>query len=83
MRKKETVVFLNCQANEVFRDYRHFVKPKPDFNEPVIDELVGLIKPYSNPQRYIVLLFDEMKIRWNLVFDKNTLQLIDFTDLRD
>ena len=77
------MVFLNCQANELFRDYRHFVKPKPDLNEPVIDESAGLAKPYSNPQRYIVLLLDEMKIRCNLVFDKNTLQPIDFTDLRD
>ena len=77
------MVFLNCQANELFRDYRQFVKPKPDLNEPVIDESAGLAKPYSNPQRYIVLLLDEMKVRCNLVFDKNTLQLIDFTDLRD
>ena len=30
-----------------------------------------------------MLLFDEMKIRSNLVFDKNTGQLIGFTDLGD
>ena len=30
-----------------------------------------------------MLLLDEMKIRSNLVFDKNTGQLIRFTDLGD
>ena len=70
-------------SQRTLRDYRNFVKPKPGFNKLVIDELVGLTKSYSNTQRYIVLLFDEMKIRSNLVFDKNTGQLIGFTDLGD
>ena len=33
--------------------------------------------------RYIVLLFDEMKIKANLVFDKVTGKHIGFTDLGD
>ena len=59
------------------------MKPKPGFNKFVIDELVGLMKSYPNTQSYIVLLFDEMKMRFNLVFDKNTGQLIGFTDPGD
>ena len=74
---------LKLPSQRTLRDYRNFVKPKPGFNKLVIDELVGLTKSYSNTQRYIVLLFDEMKIRSNLVFDKNTGQLIGFTDLGD
>ena len=34
-------------------------------------------------QRYVVLLFDEMKIMANLVLDKVTGELIGFTDLGD
>ena len=74
---------LKLPSQRALRGYRNFVKPKPGFNKLVIDELVGLTKSYSNTQRYIVLLFDEMKIRSNLVFDKNTGQLIGFTDLGD
>ena len=74
---------VKLPSQRTLRDYHNFVKPKPGFNKLVIDELVGLTKSYSNTQRYIVLLFDEMKIRSNLVFDKNTGQLIGFTDLGD
>ena len=55
----------------------------PGFNKLVIDELVRLTKSYSKTWPYVVLLFDEMKICSNLVFDKNTWQLIGFTELGD
>lgn len=38
---------------------------------------------YFDVQRYIVLLFDEMKVNANLVLDKATGELIGFTDLGD
>ena len=74
---------LKLPSQGALRGYRNFVKPKPGFNKLVIDELVGLTKSYSNTKCYIMLLLDEMKIRSNLVFDKNTGQLIRFTDLGD
>ena len=74
---------LKLLSQRTLRDYRNFVNPKQGFNKLVIDELVGLTKSYSNTQRHIVLLFDEMNIRSNLVFIKNTGQLIGFTDLGD
>ena len=66
---------FKLQSQGTLWDYGNFVKSKPGFNRLVIDELVELTKSYSNRQRYIVLLFD--------VFDKNTGQLIGFTDLGD
>lgn len=38
---------------------------------------------YFDVQRYVVLLFDEMKIMSNLVFDKVTGELIGYIDLGD
>lgn len=38
---------------------------------------------YFDVQRYVILLFDEMKIMANLVLDKVTGELIGFTDLGD
>ena len=47
----------------------------------MITELKSQTKAFSGIQRYIVLLFDEMKIQSNLVFDKHTNELIGFVDL--
>ena len=38
---------------------------------------------YFDVQSYIVLLFDEMKVSCNPVFDKTTCELIGYLDLRD
>ena len=38
---------------------------------------------YFDVQRYVVLMFDKMKIMSNLVFNKITGELIGFTDLGD
>ena len=74
---------LVLPSQRTLRDYRNYVKPNTGFNEPVISELVELTQSYFDVQRYIVLLFDEMKIRSNLVFDKFNGELIGFTDLGD
>ena len=47
----------------------------------LFEELKKQTSDYSNNQQYIVLLFDEMKIKANLIFDKVTGELIGFTDL--
>ena len=65
------------------KDYRNAIKPKRGFQEEIIAELKELTNSYFGVQRYIVLLFDEMKVMSNLVFDKTTGELIGFTDLGD
>lgn len=49
----------------------------------MVEELKGLTDMYFDVQRYVVLLFDEMKIMSNLVFDKVTGELIGYIDLGD
>ena len=46
-------------------------------------ELIIISDKYFDLQRYVVSLFDEMKIRTNLVYDKVTGELIGFVDLGD
>ena len=65
------------------KDYRNFIKPKRGFQEKVVEELKTQTNSYFDVQRYVVLLFDEMKIMANLVLDKVTGELIGFTDLGD
>ena len=38
-------------------------------------------KEYFDVERYVILLFDEMKVKSNLVFDKHTGELKSYLDL--
>ena len=59
------------------RDYKNYIRPKRGFNNEVVDEL--------NKKTEIIfrILFDEMKIQEDLVWDKHTGELIGFVDLGD
>lgn len=72
--RKSKILLLPSQRT--LKDYRNCIRPKARFQEEVIEELKGLTNSYFDVQRYIVLLFDEMKIMSNLVFDKVTRELI-------
>ena len=65
------------------KDYRNAIRPQQGFNDEVEEELKNLTSTYFDVQRYVVLLFDEMKVQANLVLDKVTGELIGFTDLGD
>ena len=45
--------------------------------------MIHKIRNLSDSDKYIVLLFDEIKIQENLVWDKHTGELIGFVDLGD
>ena len=79
--RKSNVLVLPSQRT--LRDYRNWIKPKTGFNENVILDLIKITDSFFDVQRYVVLLFDEMKIKSNLVFDKHSGELIGFTDLGD
>lgn len=70
-------------SQRTLKDYRNCICPKARFQEEVLEELNELTNSYFDVQRYIVLLFNEMKIMSNLVFDKVTGELIGYLDLRN
>ena len=80
LRKRKILVL---PSQRTLKDYRNCIRPKAGFQEEVIEELKDLTNSYFDVQRYIVLLFDEMKIMSNLVFDKVTGELIGYLDLGD
>ena len=65
------------------KDYCNAIKPKRGFQKEVLDVLIAETEHYFDVQRYVVLLFDEMKVMANLVLDKTTGELIGFMDLGD
>ena len=65
------------------RDYRNYIRPTRGFNAAIIDELAKKTASFSDIERYVTILFDEMKIQEDLVWDKYTGELIGFVDLGD
>ena len=65
------------------RDYRNAIRLKVGLNAEVIKDLIALTTTYFNTHRYVVLLFDEMAVKSNLLFSKESGELIGFTDLGD
>ena len=65
------------------KDYRNAIKQKRGFQPEILEELKTETNDYFDVQRYIVLLFDEMKVQANLVLNKVTGEIAGFTDLGD
>ena len=63
---------LKLPSQRTLRDYKNCIRPHTGFQEKVIEDLKEQTNSYFDVQRYVVLLFDEMKITSNLVFDKFT-----------
>ena len=59
------------------------IRPQQGFNPDIIAELNQKIKRFSDEEKFVTLLFDEMKMQENLVWDKHSGDLIGFVDLGD
>ncbi len=56
---------------------------KAGINTENIENLREKTSSFSGVQRYVAIIMDEMKIQLNLVFDKNSGDLVGFIDLGD
>ena len=65
------------------QDYKNYITPQRGFNPLIVKELKNKVKEFSDIEKYIVLLFDEIKIQEQLVWDKHTGELIGYVDLGD
>ena len=70
-------------SQQRLKDYRNAIKPERGFPAEVINELKNITDKYFDMERYVVLLFDEMKVTANLALDKVSGELVRFTDVGD
>ena len=49
------------------RDYKNYTKPTRGFNPPVIKELATKTSSFQPMERFLSIIFDEMKIQEDLV----------------
>ena len=81
--KKSGTGFLVLPSLRRLRDYKNYIRPQRGFNKEIISELRNKTKDFSENEKYVTLLMDEMKIQENLVWDKHTGELIGYVDLGD
>ena len=74
---------LVLPSERILRDYKNYFPPKAGINTENVDALRKKSASFTGNQRYAVLVMDEMKIQSDLVFDKNSRDLVGFMDLGD
>ena len=70
--------FVVLPSQRRLRDYKSYIHRKQGFNHEIINELENKIKDFSDIERFMVILFDEIKIQENLVWSKQTSDLLIF-----
>ena len=81
--EKKGTGFLILPSRRRLRDYKNYIKPQRGFNPEIIHELRRKISDFSDIEKFVVLLMDEMKIQENLVWDKHSGELVGYVDLGD
>jgi hypothetical protein len=80
---------LILPSEHVLRGYKNYFKSKAGNvennrnNKENVENLKEKASKFSDIQRYVAVVMDEMKIQSNLVFDKVSGELIGFIDLGD
>ena len=79
--EKAGTAFLILPCCRRLRDIN--IKPQCSFNSEIVDELRTKIKSFSENEKFVLLLTDDMKIYENLVQDKHSGELIVYVGLED
>ena len=75
------VSWLYPLHERTLRDYTHWMKSEVGFQSVVNEQLIMEADVKEEKDKYVVLVFDEMKIREDLVFDKHSCELVGFVNL--
>ena len=74
--------FLHLPSERTLYDYSHVFHCKNGFDATVVDRLRNEVSGFSeNWQRYVGLLQDEIKVKSDLVYDKQSGELVGFVNL--
>ena len=74
---------ITLPSERTLCSYTHWIKSGIGFQQAVDDQLLKEMNISEEMHRYVVLCWDEVKVKEGLVFDKHACELIGFTDLGD
>lgn len=72
---------LTLPCGRSLQDYTHFIKAGVGVQPEVTNQLVKEASVEQEYQKYVAVVFDEMKVKEGLVYDKNECKIIGFIDL--
>ena len=77
--------FLHLPHINTSKQFTNFTTPSSGFNPDILAWLVEDIKleNISEYEKNVVIVFDEMRIKSDLVFQKSTGQIVGFTEMGD
>ena len=76
--------FLNLPSQRTLYDYSHYTEHGTGFQEKVTEQFVSECIKNSNDNecsQYVGILFDEVRIKADLVYDKHSGELVGYVDL--
>jgi len=75
--------FMKLPHINTLRKYTNFTKPTSDFNKDVIERLIedSRLEHLDDLQKNVLIMFDEMKVKCDLIYSKATGKLVGFTDM--
>ena len=82
-RSLRTSGFLPLPSERTLNDYIHFYDKAAGFHSDLNDALSAeaRVDELTRVQKYVALSFDEMKVKEDLVYDKNSCKVIGFVNL--
>ena len=77
--------FLTLPSSRTLRDYTHYIKASTGFQPEVAEQLMkeAKLETLKDFEKNVVLVFDEVKIKDSLVYDKHGVRIIDVGDINN
>ena len=74
---------IRLPSIRILCDYTHIYEPKVGFSKELDQQLLDEIKidTLAEWQKYVGLIFDEMKVKEGIVYNKHSSEVIGFVDL--
>ena len=74
---------VRLPSDRTLRDYTHVIKAQSGFQREVDEQLAKEANINNEHQKYVALVFDEVKVKEDLVYNKHSGELIGFVNLSD
>lgn len=74
---------LSLPCGRTLQDYTHFIEAGVGIQTKVTEQLLSIVKMSSleDYKKYISIVFDEIKIKEGMIYDKNECRIVGFMDL--
>uniref|UniRef100_A0A7M5VEW6 THAP-type domain-containing protein n=1 Tax=Clytia hemisphaerica TaxID=252671 RepID=A0A7M5VEW6_9CNID len=83
LNSKDGSGILVLPSQRTLRNYRNHIKPQQGFDPKIVADLTERTKKFSEREKFVSVVIDEMKVQEDLVWDRSTGKLIGFLDLGD